>query len=625
MKPLTVNKKLLSALAAVVVMTLGLALVFLLPAKKGTEGRKAVDTEIEGVDLTYLSFNKDNEKKLEVKCRESQKVADGRLLMKSITATIFKADKLDKDIHVSADSGYTKDDFNDFFIQGKALITSPSFTLSANSFSLKDMSVLSTKDEVTFKLRDISGRAEKGLLYVITNKYVKMFRTRGIMMRAGKAYDFQAQTLRVVEKKKSLLMDKDARVEGSGTLLKADRIVLQFDQDFAQIESAAADGNCYFQATESAGDGRQQIKEIQAKHIKMSYDTQGRLQKIDVVGSGEISLMDGDGAGHIRSEAIEISLSGETQTVETIRALSRGTLTRTGKENLLVSADSFLANYTKEVVISGVQAEKKCRFQTDDFNGQGENIRYDIPNSRIDISGKNSSVISGKNTFASSQFFIRTRTRQLVSSQNVKATLIPEKKSVLLGAKPLFVTASGMEMSQQGKVTRFKDNVSLFQEEIEMHAGELLFESLPNRISCRGNADLKFLADDEMVTLRGKTIAFDPAAAKIVIEGEARMQQGPNTLNADKIELAFSRDDKLENIDAADHVTFSKKDLVGKAQLLHWQYARKTVLFKNAAEITRKGSGTTRGQELSFDLDSNEITVSGADDRSETTIRQERP
>ena len=125
--------------------------------------------------------------------------------------------------------------------------------------------------------------------------------------------------------------------------------------------------------------------------------------------------------------------------------------------------------------------------------------------------------------------------------------------------------------------------------------------------------------------LRGETIAFDPAAAKVVIEGDARLQQGPNTLSARKIELVFSRDDKLEIIDGFGGVAFAKQDLAGKAQLLHWEYARKTLLFKNAAEITRKGAGTTRGQELSFNLDSNEITVSGAADRSETTIRQERP
>jgi lipopolysaccharide transport protein LptA len=366
-------------------------------------------------------------------------------------------------------------------------------------------------------------------------------------------------------------------------------------------------------------------KEIRANQIKMFNDPQGRLQTIAAVGDAEISLEDGLDVGRIQSKTIEISLDSETQKLETIRALTRGTLTSKGKENLMVSGDSFLATYSKQGALSQVQARKKCSFQTDDFTGEADDILYDIPGFRIDISGKNSSVRSGKNAFTSSQFQILTRTRQLLSGQNVKATLIPEKKGVLLGAKPLFVTAAGLEMSEQGKVTRFKDKVSLFQDEIEMHAGELLFESLPNRISGSGNADLKFLDGGETVVLRGKTIVFDPKAAKIVIEGDARLQQGPNTLSARRIELAFSRDDKLETIDAADRVTFSKKDLAGKAQLLHWQYARQTILFKNSAEITRKGAGTTRGQELSFDLDSNAITVTGSGDRSETTISPDRP
>ena len=313
MKPPTGNKKPLYALAAFAVLLAGLLLVILAPAKKGAGAKKAADTEIEGVDLTYLSFNKDNEKKLEVRCRESQKMADGRLLMKKITATIFKADKLDKDIRISADSGYTRDEFNDFFLQGNALITSPSFTLSGPSFDLKDMNVLSTGDAVAFKLRDVTGRAAKGLYYVIRNKYMRMFQTRGVMTRAGKAYDFQAQTLRVVEKKDQLLMDRDASVAGAGSVLRADRIVLQFGPDFVQVESAVADGNCYFQTRETGAAGQRRSREITAKHIKLNYDDQGRPQKIDVAGDGEISLAEDKDVGHIRSGAIEISLNSETQ------------------------------------------------------------------------------------------------------------------------------------------------------------------------------------------------------------------------------------------------------------------------------------------------------------------------
>jgi lipopolysaccharide export system protein LptA len=592
---------------------------------KNAGGKKAEETQIEGVDLTYLSFNKDNEKKLEVRCRESQRGADDKLLMKKITATIFKADKLDKDIHVSADSGYSRNDFNDFYLEGRALIASPSFTLSSKSFELKNLDVLSTPEAVAFKIRDLTGRAEKGLVYLIKNKYVKMLAPDGVMLRAGKAYHFGAKMLRLAEKKNLVFLDQEAYVEGNGTQVRADSIFLQFDPDFANLLWSEAKGKSYFQMSETDADGRRLGREISANQIKMFNDPQGRLQKIDVVGDGDISLVDGNETGHIRSGAIEIFMNSETQIMEKIRALTRGTLTSSGKENLSVSGNSFLATYSKQGALSVIQAEKKCSFQTDDFSGQAENIRYDVPGFKIEISGKNSSVSSGKNTFSSGQFLVHTRTRQLSSGQNVKATIIPDKKGVLLGARPLFVTAGGMELSERGKVTRFTDDVSLFQDEIEMHGGELLFESIPNRVSCRGKADLKFVDDGEIVLLRGETIAFDPAAAKIAIDGDGRLQQGPNALSARKIELAFSRDDKLETIDAAGNTAFSKKDIAGKAQLLRWQYVRKTILFKNAAEITRKGAGTTRGQELSFDLDSNEITVTGAADRSETTIRQERP
>lgn len=620
-----VNKKLLFTFSAVIVLVLSLLLVFLLQTKKSNDSAKTVDTEIEGVNLTYLTFNKNNEKKLEIKCLESQKKGDDKLFMKKITATIFKADKLDKDIHISADSGYAKNDFNDFYLQGNALITSPSFTLASKSFDLKDLDVLSTNDAVDFKLRDVTGQAKNGLLYIFKNKYLKMFRPKGVLTRAGKPYDFQAQVLRVVEKQKILHLDKDAIIEGEGTTIKGNRISLQFDQDFANLEWAAAFGNCYFQSSEIGANGRPQSKEITANQIKMLNDPQGRLQKIAVLGDGKISLVDNSNSSLMQSGRVEISLDSETQILHAIQAFTRGTLTQRGKENLTVSGDSFLATYSKEGVLSEIQADKNCRFQTDDFSGTAGRLDYNVANSRIEISGKGTAITSKKNIFESGQFLIQTKLRQLGSDQGVKATLIPEKKNVLLRAKPVFVTASGMEMSENGDVTNFKGNVKLFQDEIELQSGELIFETRSNRISCRGNADLKFISDNEKIVLHGKTMVFHADELKIVLEGDARLQQAENMLSARKIELAFNQDDRLEKITAVDQAAFSKKDLSGKAQFLNWFYPRKIILFKNSAEIIKKNAGTTRGQELTFDLSNNEISVSSADDRSETVIRQKMP
>lgn len=619
------RKPLFSALAGLLILTVLLLLFFSLRSRNGKTAKKITETEIEGVNLTYYDFDKYNRKKLEIKCRESQKKNDDQLLMKGITATIFKTDKLDKDIHISAKAGTASNNFYDFHIRDQARIFSDEFTLASGSFLLKDLDILTSRENVDFKLKNVSGRAAGGLQYYINQKVLKLFDSRGIWIREGRPYDFKSRLFRVIQKKNLLILEKDAELAGGGATIRSDWISLKFDGDFANLQSATAVGNSYFHSTAAQENGREQSREISASLIKIMYDEKGRLQQLQVRGHGLIALADQVSHSRMQSEAIEISLYAETQTLEKMRTLSRGLLTSKGRDNIKIMADSLQAVYGKDGVLARIQAEGKCEFATDDFTGTAARLDYDAPNSRIEIFGKDAAIISKKNIFNSSQFLIQTKLRLLGSDKNVKATLFPEKKNVLLRAKPVFVTASGMEMSERGNVTRFKGNVKLFQDEIELHAGELLFETKSNRISCSGKTDLKFLTDNEQVVLHGQTMVFPAGERKIVLEGDARLQQAENMLSARRIELAFSRDDRLENIIAADHAAFSKKDLSGKAQLLNWFYTKKTILFKNAAEITKKESGTTKGKELLFDLNSNEISVSSADDRSETIIRQKTP
>jgi lipopolysaccharide transport protein LptA len=614
-----------SFLAGVLILTLLVLLFYFLRSRNGKTAKKIVDTEIAGVNLTYYDFDKNNQKKLEIKCRESQKKNDDQLLMKEITATIFKTDKLDKDIHITAKAGIASNNFYNFHIQDQARIFSSDFSLSSQSFLLKDLDILSSQESVDFKLKNVSGRAGRGLEYFINQKMLKLYVSKGVWIREGRPYDFSSGVFNVIQKTNLLILEKNAELAGSGATVRSDWISLQFDADFANLQTAAAVGNSYFRSTAAPEGGREQNREISANLIKMLYDPQGRLQQIQVLGNGLIVLADQESKGRMQSEAIEISLNVETQTLEKVRTLSRGSLASQGRDNIKINADSLMAVYDKDGVLARIRAEGKCEFATDDLSGTAASLDYDAPNSRIDIFGKDAAIISKKNIFNSSQFLIQTKLRHLASNKGVKATLIPEKKNVLLRAKPVFVTASSMEMSEKGNVTSFKGKVKLFQDEIELQAGELLFETQGNRISCRGNADLKFLTDNEKVVLHGKTMVFHADELKIVLEADSRLQQAENTLSARKIELAFNRNDRLENISAADQVVFSKKDLSAKAQLLHWDYTRKTILFKNSAEITKKESGTTRGQELLFNLDNNEITVSSADDRSETIIRKEAP
>jgi lipopolysaccharide export system protein LptA len=602
-----------------------LALAFLFQHGRSSPGTsQALDTDVQGVDLTYYDFDKENRKKLEVKCRESLKQGEDQLRMKGVTATIFNADKLDEDIRITADSGTAGNDFNDFFLHGRARITSSDFSLASPSFQLKDLDVMTGKERVEFTLEGIRGRAVRGLQYFISQKVLKLFQSQGEWVHDGKPYDFRCRVFWVMRKSRMLVMEKQAVLSGEGTTVRSDWFSLHFDGDFSRLQKAEAIGNSSFRRT-AVVDGREQGWDISGSLIQMHYDAQGRLQRQVVSGNGVVSLLAGKEVGTIRAEAIEITINPETQELEMARTLARGEVSGLGGERLVIAADSLQAVYGPGGTLAAITASGECRLDSGDFSGASSRLDHDVANSSVTISGKGTTVKSGRNRFQSSLFLLKTAAGEIETTKGVKATIIPAKKSVLLGARPVFVSADGMKSSSRKKITSFKGKVNLFQDEMELHAGELLFDDAGNRITAEGGAGLKFYNDGEQVALQGMKIAFDPGGSKIIIEGEAQLRQGPNTLGARWIELAFGRDDKLENIDASEQVTFSKGEITGKAQLLHWQYARKIILFRNAAEISRKGAGTTRGQELRFDIGSNQISVSDAGDRSETTIRNERP
>jgi lipopolysaccharide export system protein LptA len=610
-------------LAAVALLILVAVIFYFLRYRKGTTSPKIVNTAIDGVNLTYLDFDKNNQKKLEIKCRESQKQSDDRLLMKKITATIFKTDKLEKDIQVTAESGIVSNNFYNFDIRDHARIFSSDFSLSSQSFFLENLELLSSRDGVDFKLQNVSGRAAAGLEYFLNQRTLKLFESKGTLVRNGQSYDFQTQTFWVIKKGNLMILEKNGELVGAGATVRGDWISLQFDQGFANLQSVSNLGSCFFNMVESGENGRSQSKEITANFIRIDYDPDGRLRQITVHGAGKIILIDQKNNGQIASDTIEIFLRSQNQTLEKVKVLTRGTLTSRGQDNVTVSGDSLLALYSQDGVLAEIKAENNCEFSTDDFRGTADSITYDAAHFLIDIAGKDATILSKNNIFNSSSFLIYTKRRQFNSDKGVKATIIPEKKNVLLSSKSLFITATGMEMTDKGNVICFKEKVKLFQDDIELHAGEMLFDNLNNRMSFKDNVDLKFFNENELLVLRGQTIFFNTPERKIVVAGDARLNQAENILSGRQIELSFGLTNQLENVSALDDVTFSKKDLSGKSQLLHWYFNKKIVLFENSAEITREGAGTTKGRELLLNLSSNEIKVSSQEDRAETIINQD--
>jgi lipopolysaccharide export system protein LptA len=542
-------------------------------ARRSRPARQAV-AEVAGIDLTYLTFDLNNEKKLEVRCRESQRLDDERLLLKRVTATIFKADKLEADIRVRADSGEANSDFNRLELRGNVVISSPEITLSGERFHLSELSLLTTRDRADFALRDLTGTAGAGLDYEIKKKYVHMRKPSGILRRDGGAFAFRARELRLPEAKKALLLSGDATVEQEGAELNAQRIVLQFSPGFERLEWASGTGGCHWRSTRFGPGGRRQCRDVSGERIRLENDPLGRLQRIEIIGAGAVALEDDAGSGRLSAERIEAEMDCETQALRALRSLTRGELSA---------------------------------------------------RARVDLFGRDAVVENGRNRFESPRFTVLQRSRRLASEDGVKAILLPGKKSAVLKARPVFVTAEGMETAEKGGESRFRGKVSLFQDDVELHAGELLFRGGGAGLSCRGGAELKFVRDGQPLALRGQAIDFDPGGSRVVIEGDGRLQQQERTLAGQRVELVFAADETLQDVFARGDASFRREEIQGRAQQLHWRYAQGAVVFRDSAEITRAGAGTTRGRELRYDLDSRQITVASGDDRSETTLAEKRP
>jgi lipopolysaccharide transport protein LptA len=611
--------------AAAALLILIAVIFFSLHYRKGTPSAKIVNTAIDSRNLTYLDFDSNNQKRLEIKCLESLRQGENQLLMKKIAATFYKTAKLEKDIHVVGDSGIVSTNFYNFDIRGHARIYSDDFLLSSQNFCLQNRELLLSKELVDFKLKNVSGQAAAGMEYYIHLPVLKLFQCRGAMTRNGQPYDFRTSTFWVIKKDNLLVLQKNSELIGAGATARSDWMSMQFDQDFVHLQSMSNFGNCFFSMVERGADGRSQSKEISADLIRMDYDPDGRMRQVTVHGAGKIKLQDQKNSGQLVSEITHIYLRSENQTLEKVQTLARGTLTSRGRDNVTVSGDTLSAFYSQDGLLVEIKAKDNCAFSVEGFQGTAPELNYDAAQFLVDITGQDATLISKKNKFTSSHFQIHSRQRQVNAVKGVQATLTPEKKSVLLSNKPLFVSAVAMEMTDKGNLIRFKGKVKLFQDDIELHADEMFFDSLTNRMAFNGNADLKFFNGGELLVLRGQTVLLNTAERKIVVTGNASLNQAANVLGGRQIELSFDLNNQLEEITARDNVTFSKEDLSGKSGLLHWYFGKKIVLFKNSAQISRKNAGTTKGRELLLNLSSNEIKVSSQDDRSETIIHPERP
>ena len=172
------------------------------------------DFAADGLGMEQTIFDGDNRRIIELKSSSSRKGEQDRIYMQNLDARLLKQGRLSEDIHVQGEEGYVENNYHNLLVRKNAKISSRRFVLESDQFFLKDRAILRTKKPVAFSLRDLKGTAAKGMAYYLKQNLIKLFDTRGVHMRQGREYKFQAGTLWFVEKERKLILEKAASIKG---------------------------------------------------------------------------------------------------------------------------------------------------------------------------------------------------------------------------------------------------------------------------------------------------------------------------------------------------------------------------------------------------------------------------
>ena len=473
------------------VAVMGVVFFFVYSGIRKSGGRdRVVNTELDSVDLHYLFFNQENQKSLELKATQSEKKGD-LIYLKDIRAVVYKKGRMDEDIQVSADLGHATVNFRDFYLEKNALIYSANSRLASGYFWLKNLETLTTGEPVDFRIKHLSGRAGKGIEMNLKSNNFKMHEVEGTYEKGDQGFLHKERLMSFFEERPGVDPGR-SRIHKNGRFDCPWGPVL--DPILREIrirERDALPGQQPFFYEKRDENGRKQSREVNSQFITNLYDPPGKLREVDVMGGGVVQLDDGVNRTRITANAIFITFNVETGRIAGVSAVPSN-LENRGKNTFSVSGAKSELAYDPQGNIESFKTIIGCAFEVDSFTGSSDSVFHDEKKSQMRISGPNCRIRNRNNHFQSPQFWIDTRRKRLSSSDGVNSTVFVKRKNVLFSDKPIYVTARNLEITDKGDRIRYRENVKLFQDAVELKSRELDLDNRTNRVQISGRVELKF-------------------------------------------------------------------------------------------------------------------------------------
>lgn len=620
------GQKKLFKIVSIVILAFTLIFIIAGISGKGKTTQSPV-FEADGKGMVSIRFNKEHRKVLEVKCSESERESNDKILMKDIQATVFKKGKIDKDIKISGKTGTVENNFHNFTISNDAKIASEELLAKCNSFEILNQEIVNTEERVNYRVKSLKGVAEKGMRLNIKKNLLFLYNTKGTYTKEGKSFDYRANFLKFDDRERSLRMRDNSKISNEETILKGHRILMQFTEEYKDVELVESWGKCYFYLGEKGKNPKKEFREAQAAHVKNIY-SEGNLKKTHFEKNVTVKLKTKLNTTNVSSEEIIILYDEKTGKIKNIDLPKPSDVKNKGKNKFRCKANKMNIEYDKDGEISFCKSRGQSTFSIDKYQGTSFLMVYDIGNHSVSLKGKGSKVAYKKNSFESSKFDVDTNEKKLVSTAGVLSIIILDAKkgNVLFTDDLIYINSNKLEVSDnEGKFT-YEEDVELRQKETVLTTDKLAIDEDNNLVASGKLVSLSFKNNEDEVRIKGKKITFDAENKKIEIEKGIIESMG-NILRANVLRMEFSTENNINEIYGEENIDFIKEqdNISGSSEKVKWLYTKEEIVFIDSAQIKREGRGTTKGNELRFFLKDNRILITSDDSkRTETIIENKK-
>ncbi len=621
------TKKIFKILALLLLVFTALFIFFGI-SRKGKPNLPGMMLDADGTGMVSIRFNKSNKKAIEVRCSESERSTDDeeKVLMKNIEAEIYKDGRMNQDIRIAGDTGTVENNFFNFVIKDNARISSKDLQVLTDSFLLKDRALITTDKRVNYQVKFLEGVAKKGMRLNIKKNILFLYETLGTYNKEGKSFDYTTDMLKFEDQQRALRLQDGNEISNEQTVLKGDRILLLFFEEYKNVKEISSWGNSYFYFDEDPETPGEKFREVSANHIQHMYNEEGKLEKTELKQDVEIRLKSEASTTDISSQSLVISYYPETEKLRTISTDTPTKLISKGKHDIDLKAYKLDIDYDENGEIGFCKARGNTTFKIGEYSGNSFLMTYDVGKNDLALRGKGSKVMFNKNSFESIRFFIDTKKRTIESSTGVLSIIVldTQKSNVLFSKDLIYINAQQVKVSQEKGEFIYKDNVNLLQKETKLTASKLRIDEENNIVASGKEVSLIFNNKDERVRIKGKKITFDALNSKVEITNGIIENEG-NLLRAKLLTIAFSKKNEILQVNGEGSVDFLKEkdSITGSSEKVEWLFEKNEIVFIDSAQITRKERGTTKGDKLRFFIKDNRIIIiSDESKRTETIIEK---